>query len=254
MYQSKLDIELPAADTWLDVFVRIEKVEGREILPLSKEHLALIIIDIWDTGQTQCAFCNTIPKLLDIARAHDLVVIHAPSRYIDQDGNFINKPLLAPNIINPSWPPQNFLNKTHPFEQLNISRRQVEAGLKVVPSAIHGCARPVERSNEYVESTFEGVLEILERHKSLYLLYAGGAILECLVLKPAGYLNLFRAGYQPILIRDAVSGGPVPLDGNPVNMIPPGIVFFEQLCGFSTNLDALEKALACKESDNCTRR
>lgn len=243
MYEAAPDpAALPQPDMELQVFARFGESARQKRLPLAKSQLALILVDIWDHGNARCPYCESLPRLLKLARAHNLVVIHAPSYAVDKDGNFLAKTLAAPVSVGSAWPPLDFVCKQGRFAYRDLYQEELHSG-RPAPRRIHACAAPVPREREYVESGLEGIRAILEKEKVLHVLYAGGGTLRCLLFKPAGYPNLTRLGYQPILIRDATAHAPQKLDGAEVDMQRAGIVCFENLCGFSTTLDDLETGL-----------
>ncbi|MGE4291009.1 MAG: hypothetical protein AB7E32_02255 [Desulfovibrio sp.] len=233
---------LAKPDTFLRVSSRFGTTAKPQILPLNRRQMALILVDIWDTGQERCPYCATLPRLLNLARRHDLVVIHAPTYALDSNGGFLSKPLAAPDSNGTGWPPLDFICKQGPFAWRDRYHDELHFGGRT-PRRIHACAAPVDRPREHVESSLDGVRALLEKERILYLLYAGGGTLRCLAFKPAGYVNTARSGYQPILVREATAHDPQVLDGADVDMRSAGIVCFENLCGFSTGLDDLEHAL-----------
>jgi hypothetical protein len=243
MYQQFPSIDSGTSDMLLAVFVRFNDMQARKSLPLNSRQIAVILIDIWDTGRPTCAYCKNIPRLLEIARRHDLVVIHAPGYECDEQGRCISKNLASPSIKNASWLPF----ASHFFQQWfghhDIYSTSMKEPVRPVVKGIHSCALPVKREKEYVEASQDGVKDILVKHDIHVLLYAGGDLLECLMLNPAGYMNMARLGYQPILIRDASSAGAKMLDGKMINMFQPGVIVFERSCGFSTTIKNLDHSL-----------
>ncbi|WP_022663067.1 cysteine hydrolase family protein [Paucidesulfovibrio longus] len=238
----KPEIPLPEPDSSLGVRTRVGTAGVEARLPLHRSNLALVLIDLWDLGRPSSPYDDCIPELLALARRHDLTVIHAPSYKLKPGGGFVTKSLETPVAASQEWPPLEFRNRQGRFGHCDHTARRLKAG-DPRPLGLLDCAMPVDRPNEYVESSLEGVLEILERRRILYPLYAGGGTLQCLVFKPAGYLNLARHGYQPILVRDATADNLQEVDGALVDMQAAGVACFENLCGLSTTITDLRDAL-----------
>lgn len=242
--------EIPQPDMLLGVHTRLDTNSGFTHIPLSRRNLALILVDIWDSGQETCPFCESVPRLLELARRHDLLTIHAPSYEVDDQGRFVHRRLARPAIADITWPPPDFRCKEGPFAFRNLGHLQFQESPRNIPEGIHGCALPQPRAKEFVASELDEVLGLLEDHRTLYVLYAGGGTAQCLIFKPAGYHNLAQRGYQPILVRDATYNAPVEVQGQSIDMTTAGIVCFEWLCQFSTTVKMLEEALGSTSGRN----
>lgn len=239
--------EYIAPDTELKVTAIIGDLPRSErMLPITKENTALVLIDVWDKGEDKCHYCETMPRLLDWARRHDVLTVHAPSYPVDEDGRFILKPFAMPKARERQWPPSSFVNRASRYEHLNFTKEYFDGG-GVREFGIHACATPVERDREVVMSDLDEVCDLFEENRILYVMYAGGGTAECLLAKSAGYLNMSREGYQPILVRDATHSGPQSYEGKPIDKKAAGIIIFEQFCGCSTTIRDLEDAFSGDE-------
>ena len=248
MYEEVEVEELPPADVFLEVHTRFGGIEDVEKLPLLSKHMALVLIDIWDFGKDKCPYCHSVPPLLEMARQLDWTIIHAPTYSVDEHGKFLLKEIQAPQVSSITWPPVDFRCKQGRFAYRDVYARSLAVDERI-PVGIHSCSTPMRRDREYVESSLEGVLDILAENKVLHVLYAGGGVLCCLVFKPAGYPNVGTHGYQVIPVRDAVGQDPAQYEGHSVDMVGPGIVTAEFLCGYSTTLKALQAAFMDRPED-----
>ena len=214
------------------------KEETPEYLPVIKKRSALVMIDIWNTRPgVPCPLCRILPRLVGCFREEGLLVINAPT-YSPKETPCLRIPTSKIRVREKPWPPHDFYHRQGMFSYLDSS----EEGNKPendIHRPVCTCVGSLDGDNEVTVLDFDAALQLLEDRGILYLFYVGGAILQCLMHKPLGWLNLLEYGYLPIMVRDACVASDATLEGRPVDVKSAGIVHFESQCGFSTSVDDL---------------
>lgn len=213
----------------------------KEYLPIIKERSALVMIDIWNTTPGfPCPFCDKIPRLIECFRDNNLLIMNAPT-YSPDETPSTRIPITKILQRKRKWPPNNFFHRQGEFSHLD-SRGDTEKPENDIHRPVCSCVGNLDRDNDVTVFDLDHALEILEDRGILYLFYVGGAVLQCLMHKPLGWLNLLKYGYLPIMVRDACIASDAILDGDVIDVKPAGIVHFESQCGFSTSVDDITHA------------
>ncbi len=227
----------------LPIFYRM-KTGWEDVVEIPKKQLAVILIHIWDDGQERCPYCGTMEPFLEQARKHDLTIIHATGFKTDANGRFLHdEKQLSPKNRNFSntWPPRAFSETADMLAKKNPEEHQRE--ILAPPLGIHRCSLPQQRANEYVADDFDEVCNIFEKKKILYVLFAGGGSFQCLPFTTVGWVNIQRAGYHAILMRDLAPASKFDSHGKTVNMQDAATLLFEINCRMSTDSKRVIKAL-----------
>jgi nicotinamidase-related amidase len=241
------------------------KLRERQIdIPLNQT--ALILIDTWELERKRFESSNNddiakqIKPLLKMARAVDMLVLHAPHRPIGWDG--INHkqrdldlrgPSDTPRSVLPVWVKKNKINKNQwpPVEFIfrlkEYSKYSRYSNPLYIPYpkilGIHKDLLPKKREREFIASSFNDVQKIFKDYKILHLLYAGAATNQCIVMRPVGIRNMSAHGYNTIIIRNATIGSELHNTIDSQRVTKAAILDIEINNGFSVDKDDLFNAL-----------
>lgn len=233
-------------------------------LPL--DQTALILIDTWDIerGRSKKSSAIDIAKdirsVLEMARRHNMLVLHAPHRPIGWDGinhearnidfrgptdtprTNLPKWVQEKKIPDNQWPPVEFIFRVGEYSKYSrYSNPSYIPYPKIL--GIHQDLLPQKRKKEFISSSLNDIQKIFQEHKILHLLYVGGATNKCVVQRRVGIRNMSALGYNTIIIRGATVGSELQSTRDSRRVTKAAILDIEINNGFSVDINDLLSAL-----------
>jgi len=189
------------------------------IWEIDSNEAALVLVDLWNKHVIRSHMeriveivDDKISSAMQIARKAGITVIHAPSgtiakKYPQWTRYAGDEELNPPRWQPPSWPPEDFRNKTekyaqyaHRFYSEDISKFAREY---YKDQEIPEIVKP--EPEDFVIATGRQLQRLLEHRKILHLFYAGFAANDCLIHKDYGVRAMGERGYNIILLRDCTT-------------------------------------------------
>ena len=242
------------------------ELREREI-EIPVDQMALVLIDTWNVERERFGagerldVAAEIRPLLDLARELDLVVLHAPHRWIGWDG--LNRRQSGEDFRGPSsmsrdrvpespqaerfaeqeWPPVEFVFRVGEYGQYSTNSNPAYLPYPRI-LGLHPDLLPKKRDREFIVSRIDKIQEIFREHGILHLLYVGGATNKCIVNRPVGIRNMAAKGYNTLIVRGATVGSELESTYEVRRVTEAAILDIEINHGFSVDRDHLLEALA----------
>lgn len=224
---------------------------GELVLPIPVHEAAVIIIDAWDRHyieslqeRMEIVAQGVICPALEAARKAGMMIIHIPRPNV-----ISSSPEPAPPEPDIGWPPPDFQNRKGEYAIYRLPCYQY-------PSLLNRWREIYQklRVHQALLATGDRVVapwalqELCKAYGILHLFYCGFSINWCILSRSSGIREMCQAGYNVMLIRDAIMGIEFPDTLEQMWATELTIREVEQRYGFS--VASADFIMACKEHTN----
>jgi len=185
--------------------------------------LAIVVMDMWDSHwdpnwvRHAGARAEPINRFLHRARAQGAVVIHSPTNLISGYGGPVykkTKQRLAAAQVPKSVAPRDNGFMPKPTELCPWGKTRYVSGKAhgmdgkptSAPNILSNQCIGIDiEADDYITGewgTLQEAWNIIQKHKTKYILYVGGATNMCLIAKPIGLRHMKARGVETVLVRD----------------------------------------------------
>lgn len=187
---------------------------------LAADETAFVMIDVWDIHPYESHLergaqiaRERIAPVVDACRQAGIAVVHAPSpgqagKYPQWIRYASDRELgYAMSTELDAWPPVEFRGRKGTYAKYAKPKsRRLEKWYKqnLPKRRIMPCVEP--RPEDFVVASGEQLHRLLRHRKILHLLYAGFAANMCVLHRDYGIIEMWRRGYNVILLRDCTTG------------------------------------------------
>ena len=220
---------------------------------IALEQTALVLVDVWDhhylkdtEARTEAIITHKLVPLLAAARKAGMPIIHAPSPpQAKAQPNWVR--LVSEAEMTPpraDWPPAGFLQKKGDYAAYARPKELRERELDKLRAErqLHPRVRPI--GNEPVIATGEELHRYCKQRGILFLFFAGFNTNACILWRDYGTMEMFRRGYEIIIIRDCTTGMETAETQSTLGQTRGAILFLEMFGQYSVCSDEIIAGLS----------